>query len=106
VIQQTRQRFAARLAQLWPGQFIRRLLVHYIDRFTQGRVVQGKLGRFGFMQKSLPIQMVEAANTMQPRDGPIDKLWPTLADADEVATHVGPTEGQQDDPRLDLGIAL
>ena len=70
VVEQTRQRFAARLAEFWLSQFFGGLLVHRLDRLTQRRIARCKLVGFAFVRKPLPIQMVQVANATQPRDGP------------------------------------
>jgi len=106
MIEQTRQRFAARLTQLWLSQLVGRLPVHRIDRLTQSRIAPGELGRTAFTGKSLAVEVVQLANPMQPHDGPIDKLRPAFANADEIATHVSPTERQLHYPRLNLGHRL
>ena len=106
MIEQTYQRFAARFAELRLGQLFGGLPVDRLDCFTQRRVVQGRLGCLGFVQEPLAVEVVQLANAMQPCDSPIDKLRPTLADGDEVATHMGPTERQLHHARLDLGHRL
>jgi len=47
--------------------------MHRIDRLTQSRVTPGELGRSAFAGKSLAVETVQVANTVQPRYGPIDK---------------------------------
>ncbi len=90
MVLQAGQRLAAWCLERGLGQFHKELLAHRVHKAPDHPV----RGDFVRTIETLSVRLIKVADPPQPGQSPGLQLGPTLAHPHEVATHMGPAEGQ------------